>query len=318
MIERIKCFENLDAVNKLLTNTRLEIQTKEVCIEIVWCGYYVPAPDASNMVFRAGVHKHSFHEIHLCLSGSYVYQVGDEQFTITPGDLILLKAEEYHCMLNKTDDFGKVALGFSILPKKDDMSGELNNAFSRMPALVSRQTEEIAEVFYTVLQEISQQKIGYLAAVNALLLRVILLCARLNEGSASRRPDFTSRVDQRVSELNTYINSRIHLPISCQEISDNIHLSARQVNRIIQNEFGMSLSAYIDRMKCAHAKELLLYSDMPTSKIAASIGYSNEFSFSKFFKRVEGMPPSQFRRSRFGGYMKVMLEDEWAKGAGNV
>ena len=32
---------------------------------------------------------------------------------------------------------------------------------------------------------------------------------------------------------------------------------------------------------------------------AAAVGFANEFSFGKFFKRMEGMTPGAFRRSRF-------------------
>ena len=38
---------------------------------------------------------------------------------------------------------------------------------------------------------------------------------------------------------------------------------------------------------------------MPLEEIATSIGYANVFSFNKFFRRVEGLPPGLFRRSHY-------------------
>ncbi len=310
MIEKILSFEQLETVNKLLTNTHLEIRSDDAHIDIIWLGYHISTPGQNQIVFRAGVHKHSFHEIHFCLSGSCVYQVGNKQYTIMPGEMIILRAEETHCLLQKTLDFNKVALGFHIIGRPDDLSGELRKSLSQRPAFVSSQTDEIATLFYSILEEAASQQTGYLAAAKAALMRVILLLARLTENKSNHQPTFSLRIDQRISEINTYIEEHLGDRVTCQDIANNVHLSSRQLNRVVQNEFGMPVSDYIDRLKCEHAKNLLLHSDMPTSRVATAIGFASEFSFSKFFKRVEGMAPSQFRRSRFGGYIKSVMEDE--------
>jgi AraC-like DNA-binding protein len=39
-----------------------------------------------------------------------------------------------------------------------------------------------------------------------------------------------------------------------------------------------------------------LSQDMPIAEIAETLGYESEASFSRAFKRLIGMPPSQYRR----------------------
>ena len=44
---------------------------------------------------------------------------------------------------------------------------------------------------------------------------------------------------------------------------------------------------------------MLLHTDMSLEEIAAATGYANVFSFNKFFRRVEGLPPGLFRKSHY-------------------
>ena len=87
--------------------------------------------------------------------------------------------------------------------------------------------------------------------------------------------------------------------MSCNDLAERVHMSTRQLNRIIQKEFGYSLMTYVNKLRSARARDLLVNSDESISRIAAAVGFANEFSFGKFFKRMEGMTPGAFRRSRF-------------------
>lgn len=310
MIDRILEFDRMDDVRNFLNNTHLGIAFDDVHIDIIWLGYHISVPGSDRIIFRAGVHKHSFYELHFCLQGSCVYQVDNNQYTIMPGEMIILRAKETHCLLQKSLDFNKVALGFDIRSQSNKLSVEICRSLSQRPAFVTSETEEIAALFYKILEEAASQKMGYLTQLRNHLLEIIIQCARLTENKENHQPSFSQRIDKRVSEINKYIETHMDERVTCQNIADNIHLSVRQLNRIVQNEFGMPVSDYIDKLKCEYAKNSLLHSDVPISYVAAEVGFSSEFSFSKFFKRVEGMAPSQFRRSKFGGYVKSVMDDE--------
>jgi AraC-like DNA-binding protein len=47
------------------------------------------------------------------------------------------------------------------------------------------------------------------------------------------------------------------------------------------------------------ARSSLLASDATLAAIAAAVGYSTEFAFSKAFKRTFGVAPAVFRRTAF-------------------
>ena len=53
----------------------------------------------------------------------------------------------------------------------------------------------------------------------------------------------------------------------------------------------------IHRLLLSKAKEALTTTDKPITEIALSLGYSDPYTFSHFFKKQSGMNPTDFRAS---------------------
>ena len=51
----------------------------------------------------------------------------------------------------------------------------------------------------------------------------------------------------------------------------------------------------------ARAKELLAYTEIAVMDIAIEVGYSDQFYFSKLFKRLWGMSPNAWRKQACSG-----------------
>ncbi|MHB1570268.1 MAG: helix-turn-helix transcriptional regulator [Solirubrobacteraceae bacterium] len=64
---------------------------------------------------------------------------------------------------------------------------------------------------------------------------------------------------------------------------------------------GESPHGYLERLRIERAARLLLDGDSPISEVAGTVGYSDQYHFSRVFKRVKGRPPSVFRRLARGG-----------------
>jgi len=59
----------------------------------------------------------------------------------------------------------------------------------------------------------------------------------------------------------------------------------------------LTISRYITDVRMQHAAEMLKTTDAPLKEIASRVGYSDEFYFSKVFKRFHGVPPHSFRKT---------------------
>lgn len=303
MLDKIIAFAHSYQVNKFLANTQLQLTADDCLIDIIWLNYSIEKNDNTEVVpVKRRDHKHSFYELHLCLKGCCRYLVDETQFSIKPGEAILIQKDKTHYCVDESMNLCKISFGFDLSKSDSRLMKELDALLSRRPATITGDTEKILQLFYRILEECSKQEIGFMPIVKGYLREIIIACARINASAEATIPEFDKRVDQRISDVNHYIQIHLQDSISCQSIADNVHLSLRQLNRIIASEFGMSVQAYVDKQKCNYAKSLLMHTSLSISDIVMLVGYANEFSFGKFFKRLEGLTPFKFRTSRFGSY----------------
>lgn len=62
----------------------------------------------------------------------------------------------------------------------------------------------------------------------------------------------------------------------------------------------MTPSRYRNACRINVAKELLMKTDLPLRAIAERAGFTDQFYFSKIFKKTTGKSPAQFREERTG------------------
>lgn len=77
-------------------------------------------------------------------------------------------------------------------------------------------------------------------------------------------------------------------------------ISSRHVMRGFKQSTGSTLHTYVEQVRLARARQLLLDTDQPMKIIASQLGFSQTSSFSAAFRRALGISPSAFRaRQRY-------------------
>ena len=100
--------------------------------------------------------------------------------------------------------------------------------------------------------------------------------------------------------IEQYINAHVNEKIYLTDIAAHIHLSGKQVSRIIQQEYGCTLADLVKEKKLAIAKILLKNTDMKVSEIAAQVNVGTENYFYMLFSQKYGLSPLQYRKKRRG------------------
>lgn len=101
-----------------------------------------------------------------------------------------------------------------------------------------------------------------------------------------------------IDRVKRFIELNIENEISRVEIADHFHISPDYMTKIFKKETGFTISEYMIQERVKLATELLINTDLPVSKIANQVGYTNFSHFSKLFKSETGMNPLDFRKSR--------------------
>lgn len=97
--------------------------------------------------------------------------------------------------------------------------------------------------------------------------------------------------------VKKYIHENIEKDIHREDITSKVHLNEDYLSRIFRKKMGMTLKEYIVMEKISVARKLIKTTELPVSLIALKVGYSNYSHFSKMYKKIIGVPPTEERRS---------------------
>lgn len=99
---------------------------------------------------------------------------------------------------------------------------------------------------------------------------------------------------QRVRQMMAYIREARGVDVDLEEMADAVGMSPPYMSRLFKACSGVTLKAFIARTKVESARDLLVETRMSVSQVAERMGYSDVYAFSKSFKRVFNVAPSQY------------------------
>lgn len=99
-----------------------------------------------------------------------------------------------------------------------------------------------------------------------------------------------------IKRIMEYIDENYKKDISIENVADYVGLSYSYVRKVFKAETGKNMLDFINILRVNEAKRLLVETENSIMDIALSIGYNNDQSLSRFFKKYEGIAPGEFRR----------------------
>lgn len=101
--------------------------------------------------------------------------------------------------------------------------------------------------------------------------------------------------DAIVANAISLIRQNISTGINVSELSHMLSLSYRQLERLFQNDLGLSPKTVIKKMRIEKCKHLLSQGTLTNAQIAKACGYSNANVFEQAFKKLTGKRPKSYR-----------------------
>ncbi|MGO4370316.1 helix-turn-helix transcriptional regulator, partial [Paenibacillus sp. MCAF20] len=102
----------------------------------------------------------------------------------------------------------------------------------------------------------------------------------------------------RIKEILTYIHHHFNQEISIQSLSEKFYLSPTYLSQLFKKEVGENFVEYLSHQRIQYACRLLAETDMTVSQIGEKCGFNDYFYFTRIFKRLNGMTPTQYREAQ--------------------
>jgi AraC-like DNA-binding protein len=99
-------------------------------------------------------------------------------------------------------------------------------------------------------------------------------------------------------QIMKYINEHYKEDIIFEDLAEKIGISYSYLRKLVKEETGKSLMDNVNILRIEEVKRLLLHSNLNISQIAVEVGYRNVQSVNRFFKKYEGISPSDYKNNQ--------------------
>jgi AraC-like DNA-binding protein len=111
-------------------------------------------------------------------------------------------------------------------------------------------------------------------------------------------PDNTKNETKYYEQVMQYIKEHYNGEMIFEDIAKKLGISYSYLRKLVKEESGKSLMDNVNILRIEEVKRLLLHSNLNITQIAKEVGYQNVQSVNRFFKKYEGITPSEFKNLR--------------------
>ncbi|PZU82321.1 MAG: AraC family transcriptional regulator [Chryseobacterium sp.] len=137
-----------------------------------------------------------------------------------------------------------------------------------------------------------------LSLLNAVLSYADVFYERQFKDKATKAVSVSSRLKSLLQNHYKDLSKPVSNFPTVSSVAKELNISSNYLTDLIRAETGKSTISFIREFVIEQAEILLLQTDMNISDVAYQLGFTNVPYFSRFFKKVKGIPPTEIRNQR--------------------
>jgi len=254
-----------------------------------------PTPDRNP--FKS--HRVNFFTMLLLTEGQMNHEVDLTTYEMVKGDCLFIAREQIHKFDTNPTYKGYVVIFTEQFMLKHFSTSALSQIsflsnYHLNPTLF-RDFGDI-DVLISALKREFEFELGKVKDdIVAAMLTVFLLKAQLHASHALKSYNGDYR---QFMEFQNMVNSKFIQTRKANEYANYLNTTYKQLNALCKAFTHKTAKEYIDDYVVLQAKRLMVMSEQPIKQTAFDCGFKEVTNFLKFFKKVAGITPAQFREMR--------------------
>lgn len=149
------------------------------------------------------------------------------------------------------------------------------------------------DVYYKEYQELNhRQNTAQFLETQGILLQLVARFAQPEIIAQKER----QHIPVKILDTISHITVNLHLPLSVKLLASRVHQNSEYFSRLFQQYTGSRPLAYITEKRIERAQYLIMTSKAKYSEIAQRTGFESLSHFSRTFKKISGMNPSEYKK----------------------
>ncbi len=244
-------------------------------------------------------HTHAYSELFVCVSGQLTLEVEDMRITLNSGDAAVVPANLSHHKLLEELPVVWCALAFLITANRrrsvSKLSRRLSGFCDGTKAQIIRNVPQFCGDIYRLRTDLaSPYDCAPALAFTLLLLRYAEKLSDFSPLSAAVPHDSDMN---RIALLENLVNGEFMTEITPHGVASLLHISTRQLSRIVKKRYGTTLTRVIINKRLETAEKLLSETDQTVNSIADAVGFSSAAFMHREFKAKYRMTPIEYRNT---------------------
>lgn len=285
------------------TYIKTKLQSVITVSKIVTIHYY---EFDRNFVFHG--ERHDFWEMVYVDKGTVEIKREDEYITLKQGEIVFHRPDEFHSIkaLDSSPNFFVISFvcDSPMMQYFEKYQTVLNRGLRAFIASIIKESETTYNIpknnpNLKKLVRKEQAPIGGEQLIKTYLEQLLILLVRdiTSKGKIDIFPSKESMENHLVIEVKNYINDQIENTIRVNDICNKFGYSKSYLSKLFHLQCGETLASYTICIKIDRAKQLIREGNLNFAQISSILSFDNPQYFSRVFKRVTGMSPTEFKHS---------------------
>jgi len=253
-------------------------------------------------------HDHDCYELVFVVKGSGTHVIHERPYPILAGDIYLMRAGEVH-IYTKTRELSIYNMLFRESLFTESEWNQLTTLPGIAPFLIAPMDKQrhklslapphdrdLSQRCERIHRTIHEQARGWQLGAKALFIDLLLTLDRLALAYKGPPELAEGPAPGAVAATVAYIHANYPSPIRMADLANEAGLTANYLGELFQQEIGMSMQAYVNRLRVDKSRDLLEHSDRSATEIALDVGFDTLSYFGKVFRQATGHTPREYRR----------------------
>ncbi len=260
-----------------------------------------------NHKFSFDGERHNFWEMVFVDAGSVEIKSNNQTYHLHQGDVIFHKPNEFHTLKTYQNSAANVFV-IAFVCSSDAMNffkGKMMKVPAKLKVYLSTLVEEYQQTFKPMSAEDVQLEIkdnpliGGQQIIRSCLEQFLIMLIRSENDKRHLQvfPSKESMENHLVSQMMHLIEEKIYEKISVEQICNTCNFSRAYLSKIFKSSTGYTILEYILKHKIREAKKLIREGNLNFSQISDLLAFDNPHYFSRVFKRMTNMTPSEYKQS---------------------
>lgn len=226
-------------------------------------------------------------EFMYCTKGSGILHYDSIDYKIKEGDIAVINSYAIH--YTESDD----GLVFKALIPFSDFFSQHALPLSKMHFAPIINDSVAAEKYREIIK--NRESSDNLSKAK-MLLSVLDFLIYLTENHLEEASVSAKKIDISIRQALSYINSDYSKKLTADSISRKAGFSKYHFLREFKKATGQTFSDYLTKIRIDNAKKLLKSTPLPVKEICYKTGFESEAYFSKVFKSLCELTPTEYRK----------------------